>query len=998
MNFFKANGKLKLDGTRLCNSKGKPIQLKGPSTLGLVWYPEYINKKAFKTVKDWGANLIRLAMYTMEEDGYLSGGDQTFTKELIDRGVKYATELGMYVIIDWHILSDGNPQTHKEEAKAFFEEMTDKYKGYDNVLYEICNEPNGDEVTWPVVKAYAEEIIPIIRRNCPDSIILVGTPKWSQLVDEAADLPLEDCGPVMYSVHYYAATHKQELRDRVEYALSKGVPVFLDEYSICDASGDGEINVEEAYAWEKLADDHMLSYAQWNLSNRDESSAMVKATCTKTSDWEDEDLTVTGRWMKRRLGGMKQEDTEENAGKKSKIGIFNIRTKIFLCFILPIICMIVVGIVSYEQAYKGMKEKFLDSSTQTVNMAVEYLDLISNNIVTEANRYTFDENIKLYILGMPGKSEVEKASYYNDERKVFLSTQTFNKNISNIHLMTSGGVPMISTATANKIGGVFEDYTASFAEEYGEDVKSYPQWVTSHTILDEALGVKTKDYFLAFQALDPRKKAYVIVDVKADAMLSVLKDMDFGSGSYVGLLMPDGKELSMKCGEEKPLADAVFNANDFYQVARDSQELSGNNTVSYDGKSYLFLHQKSELNGIMLCALIPAKTVTSQAEAIKTVTLWVVIAATILSLVVGSYIAAGIQGNMKRISKKLDEVAKGNLSVAVKAKGHDEFQSLAYSATNMISNNKSLIMNLSRTADGLQISADNVGLASEDINNCSTEITQAIDEINTGVEKQSEHALECVGITNDLSEKIQRINADVDLIKQAIDKAQEMVKQGVEIVNVLSGRADETATMTSKVGETISQLEAETKSISEFVQTINSISEQTNMLSLNASIEAARAGEAGRGFAVVAEEIRNLADHSSKATIEIEDKIKSINQKTDESAASAREAEKMVELQHEAVSEVIDVFQNIYKDMNSLVEALNNIYISTAAAEEQRCRTVDAVDNISAIIEQTLASSSLVRTMAQNLMLSVDKLSGTASSLEENMNGLEEEIAEFTID
>lgn len=302
MNTYSENGKLKVIGTDLCNANGEKIQLKGPSTLGLVWYPEYINKKAFETVSGWGANLIRLAMYTQEEDGYLSGGDQEFTKELIDKGVKYATELSMYVIIDWHILSDGNPLDNMDEAKKFFEEMTLKYKDYGNVIYEICNEPNGDEVTWPVVKAYAEEIIPLIRKNVPDAVILVGTPKWSQEVNFAADMPLE-FDNVMYSVHYYAATHKKELRDKAQYALNKGAAVFIDEYSNCDASGNGIIDDEEAHAWAKFVDENNLSYAQWNLSNRDESSAMVKADCTKTSDWTDEDLTTTGKWMVARLAG-----------------------------------------------------------------------------------------------------------------------------------------------------------------------------------------------------------------------------------------------------------------------------------------------------------------------------------------------------------------------------------------------------------------------------------------------------------------------------------------------------------------------------------------------------------------------------------------------------------------------------------------------------------------------------------------------------------------------
>ncbi len=302
MNAFKEYGKLHVTGTKLCAKDGTPVQLKGPSTLGLVWYPEYINEKAFETIHSWGANLIRLAMYTMEEDGFLSGGDQTFTKELIDKGVKYATELGMYVIIDWHILSDGNPETHKKEAIAFFEEMSEKYKDYGNVLYEICNEPNGENVTWEVVKAYAEEVIPVIRANSPDSVILVGTPKWSQLVDDAADNPL-DIKNVMYSLHYYASTHKEELRDRMRYALKKGLPIFVDEYSNCDASGNGIIDDKEAHEWAKIVDENYLSYAQWNISNRDESSAMVKASCTKTFDWADEDMTVTGLWMKDRLSG-----------------------------------------------------------------------------------------------------------------------------------------------------------------------------------------------------------------------------------------------------------------------------------------------------------------------------------------------------------------------------------------------------------------------------------------------------------------------------------------------------------------------------------------------------------------------------------------------------------------------------------------------------------------------------------------------------------------------
>lgn len=311
--FCEKHGRLSVRGTDITDKNGEAVRLYGPSTLGVVWYPEFINKEAFQTVKDWGANLVRLAMYTMEEGGYCApDGDKEFTKELIDKGVNYCKELGMYAIIDWHILSDGDPHQNKEEAKKFFTEMSAKYKDYDNVLFEICNEPNpggfnsGEEhepVDWPRIKSYAMEIIPIIRANT-DAIILVGTPTWSQEVDKAADDPIREYDNLMYSLHYYASTHGQDLRDKMVYALDKGLPIFVDEYSITAADGNGDINYDEADKWSALVDERKLSFAQWSLSPRNETSAMVKPNTGKVSGWSEEDLTDTGKWMLKRLKEM----------------------------------------------------------------------------------------------------------------------------------------------------------------------------------------------------------------------------------------------------------------------------------------------------------------------------------------------------------------------------------------------------------------------------------------------------------------------------------------------------------------------------------------------------------------------------------------------------------------------------------------------------------------------------------------------------------------------
>lgn len=297
------HGKLAVKGTNLVDNNGNKFQLKGVSTHGITWFPQYVNKEAFKTIRDdWGANTVRLALYTAEYNGYCSGGNQTELKKIVENGVSYATELGMYVIIDWHILSDGNPNTNKAAALVFFAEMAQKYKDYNNVIYEICNEPN-DGVDWSTVKGYADDVIKVIRKYDSDAIILVGTPTWSQEVDKVAANPVENSHNVMYVLHFYAATHKDDLRNRLKSAVAAGTPVFISEFSICDASGNGGIDYTSAKAWKELINSYNISYIGWNLSNKAETSSLINSSCSKTSGWTMAELTETGKWLRNFIAG-----------------------------------------------------------------------------------------------------------------------------------------------------------------------------------------------------------------------------------------------------------------------------------------------------------------------------------------------------------------------------------------------------------------------------------------------------------------------------------------------------------------------------------------------------------------------------------------------------------------------------------------------------------------------------------------------------------------------
>lgn len=294
---FGQHGALHVENGKLTDADGNIVQLYGMSTHGIAWFPQYINYDSFRTLRDdWNTNCIRLAMYTAEYGGYCAGGDKEQLKQLVRDGVSYATDLGMYVIVDWHILSDCDPNQNKDEAIAFFREMSEAFADNDNVLYEICNEPNSG-TSWDSIKSYAEEVIPVIREQKPDAVILVGTPTWSQEIDKAAASPLT-FDNVMYTLHFYAGTHKDDLRNRLETCAQNNLPVFVSEFGMCDASGNGANDFDSTTKWLDLLNKYQISFCCWNLANKDESSSVFKAASTALSDWTDEDFNESGRWIR----------------------------------------------------------------------------------------------------------------------------------------------------------------------------------------------------------------------------------------------------------------------------------------------------------------------------------------------------------------------------------------------------------------------------------------------------------------------------------------------------------------------------------------------------------------------------------------------------------------------------------------------------------------------------------------------------------------------------
>ena len=299
--------RLRVEGTALMNESGDTVELKGMSFGWNVLWPRFYNAQAVKhVVKDWDAELVRAAIGVEIDDdecrmqNYLK--DPDFGKQCACTIVDAAIENGVYVLVDWHAHG-----LHTEAAVEFFTYMATKYKGVPNVIYEIWNEPsykdhiNQIDYTWAEIKEYSETVIAAIRAVEPDAVIVVGTPRWSQNVDDAANDPILGYENLMYTLHFYDGTHKEWLREKGDYALSKGMALFVTECGGMNADGQGPFDVESTEAWIEWMDENDISYAFWSISDKEETCSMLLPSAPSEGPWADTDLRPWGRFVKEQL-------------------------------------------------------------------------------------------------------------------------------------------------------------------------------------------------------------------------------------------------------------------------------------------------------------------------------------------------------------------------------------------------------------------------------------------------------------------------------------------------------------------------------------------------------------------------------------------------------------------------------------------------------------------------------------------------------------------------
>lgn len=289
----KQHGRLSVNGTQLTDENNQPVVLRGMSFGWSNFHPRFYTAGTVAWLhKDWHCSVVRAAMGVEPKNGYIENPAQSLA--LVETVIDAAIKEGIYVIVDFH---SHNIKT--AEAKEFFTHIATKYGKYDNVIYEVFNEP--DKETWQEVKEYSIELIKTIRAIDTNNIILVGSPHWDQDIHLAAADPIKGFSNIMYTMHFYADTHKQELRNRTTAAINAGLPVFISESAGMSASGDGPLNIEEWTKWINWAEEHKVSWVTWSVSDKDETCSVLQKSADANGNWREEDVKESGKLTKKMI-------------------------------------------------------------------------------------------------------------------------------------------------------------------------------------------------------------------------------------------------------------------------------------------------------------------------------------------------------------------------------------------------------------------------------------------------------------------------------------------------------------------------------------------------------------------------------------------------------------------------------------------------------------------------------------------------------------------------
>lgn len=697
-------------------------------------------------------------------------------------------------------------------------------------------------------------------------------------------------------------------------------------------------------------------------------------------------------------------DKHETLYNNHEVSFFStIRFRLIASFFIPIICIIILGVVSFRKTSSGIASNYENATADSINMAAEFMRFGFDNVEATSNQYVSDTTLAQYLRNTGDKMELLKIK--DTMFKSMSVKKTTDEFIGNIYITSDTTLPLMTAQLPMK-DGFYAGFTETEMGEFLLKNRMKVVWDGQDEYLDKNLKTSPSDYSIRLVRAIGTLDSLLIFDISAEPVNNILADLSVDDSGILGFVASDGKEIirtskqDMNKGAKEETAlysQSRFFGHTFYQEAFDAEDANGSKKVRYQGEDYQFIYSKIGDTGAMICLLMPQSTIDKQADSIKNITFIIVIIACILSLSIAITISTGIDRAIRGINRRLKEVAKGDLTVTFTSKRKDEFHILMQELQKTVTNMNALIQQVRKSSSEVMESSSNVAKTSAQFLESAENISNAMNEIEQGVNQQAKNAEECLNQMDSLSQKIELVSDSTKEIGLIAQNTKRRVMDGTYATDELNQQTLSTIEITTEIIREIENLAEKSSSINTIVNVINNIANQTNLLSLNASIEAARAGEYGKGFAVVANEIRTLAEKSKLSVNDIKNIVNSIQEDTSSVAEIARKAEKVLTLQDNAVRNTTSSYQDINDSVEKLIVYLQYITDNVENINEARVTTLTAIENISSVLEEIAASSNDVSQVSHEQLVSVESLNDSTNKLNSNADSLVHEVKKFVV-
>ena len=684
----------------------------------------------------------------------------------------------------------------------------------------------------------------------------------------------------------------------------------------------------------------------------------------------------------------------DKAVKKGKV-VIGIREKLIVTGLVPIICIILLGSVSYTKAAEAISENYEVSMNNTIIKTGEYfLQLLTNLEDVNYSFYNQDDLIEYYSGNLKNDPTAEVTAYkglLNRVKKEAIG----NDKISSINIVGASGT---SISTKGNIGAdVFANMQESDMMTRIGATPTNSVWVGLHAEFDEVMGMTSDDYGISncrvVKNRSNRNAAIVVTDYKKENLIVPIQSMEFTDKAYCAIVTGDGREITT----DELAGRNTFVDKEFYQDMMNGSETNVKEVVTVDGEEYLFIGYKVGNTKVSICYLVPQSEIMEQANDIRTLTVIIVIFASILAIASSVLIAMGISKELRKIEAATKKAAEGDLSGTVTSKRKDEIGRLAAHTSGMIAEIRGLIAHVTEVSGNVSEASDQVAGGSREMLSAARHISDTMQNIEAGVNDQTANAEECRQRMSELSEVIGAVSNNTEKIYESAGETKRILVDGMDTMEGLSANVKSTTEVTHTVMNSMEELNSESKRIQTFTDTITEIASQTNLLALNASIEAARAGEAGKGFAVVADEIRKLAEQSAAASNNIQGIVKQIQKKMGETTRIAESAGDIVDAQEKALQKTMEAFSKISSQMDDLNTNIETITKRVDDMDTAKENTLEAITSISVVLEETSSAVTDVLAAVNEQEATTEQFNTEVERLRKNSQKLQSSIGMFKI-